>query len=243
MRDTDADWERIAASDPYFGVLTADKFRNKHIDADALREFFETGENDLDFALRYFPQINRRDALDFGCGVGRLSLALSSKFESVTGIDASESMLAEARKNAGLRHAANVEFMKSTPPGQSFDFVLSYIVFQHIPPKRGITLLRGLSEAVRSGGAIAIQLTLYREGPLSSRAAHDYGFVSYDGERVISRSEAVNIPGEMMMYDYDATDILAHLFQSGFHDLRLVKTDHGGHVGTWFFGVKATQNT
>jgi hypothetical protein len=42
-----------------------------------------------------------------------------------------------------------------------------------------------------------------------------------------------------MMYDYDATDILAALFQDGFHDLRLIKTDHGGHIGCWFFGVKA----
>lgn len=71
-------------------------------------------------------------AMDYGCGVGRLSNALSRSFQSVLGVDISSSMLLEARSaNSGLD---NVQFLHDN--GESLtgvadgtvDFIYSDIV-------------------------------------------------------------------------------------------------------------------
>jgi 2-polyprenyl-3-methyl-5-hydroxy-6-metoxy-1,4-benzoquinol methylase len=100
MRDTDADWTAIGASDPYFGVLTLDRFQRDMISDGDKAAFFESGAADINFVLQNTRPQEMCQALDFGCGVGRLSLALAAKFDTVVGVDVSQPMLSEARKNA-----------------------------------------------------------------------------------------------------------------------------------------------
>ncbi|HKJ31811.1 MAG TPA: class I SAM-dependent methyltransferase [Balneolales bacterium] len=87
------------------------------------------------------PHFSINRALDFGCGVGRLLIPLSVYSSHVTGVDVSESMLDEARKNCEARQITNVDFIKSDDDlsllNRKFNFIHSYIVFQHIPAKRG----------------------------------------------------------------------------------------------------------
>ena len=87
----------------------------------------------------------RESALDFGCGLGRLTRALSRRFESAIGLDLSETMVERARNlNAAVR---GCEFRVNTWPDlrdfseQSFDLVYSGRVLQHLPGQRN----RGLS--------------------------------------------------------------------------------------------------
>ncbi len=79
-------------------------------------------------------------ALDFGCGVGRLVIPLSKIAESVTGVDVSESMLNEAISNCDNQNVNNANFIKADDNlsmlSGKYDFIHSYIVFQHIPTKR-----------------------------------------------------------------------------------------------------------
>ena len=42
--------------------------------------------------------LHRGTALDFGCGVGRLSQALTKYFEQVAGVDISHTMIAKAKE-------------------------------------------------------------------------------------------------------------------------------------------------
>jgi len=44
-----------------------------------------------------------------------------------------------------------------------FSLVHSYIVFQHIPPKRGLKVLTDLASRVERGGMIVLQLPYYRD--------------------------------------------------------------------------------
>ena len=45
IRDhSDRTWEKIARSDPYYGVLTADRFRSGQLNDDSKAEFFRSGE-------------------------------------------------------------------------------------------------------------------------------------------------------------------------------------------------------
>ncbi len=69
---TDKVWADWGANDPYYGVLTDERFRNKSIDNNR-DEFFATGETFVADILatteHVFGPVARRRALDFGCGV------------------------------------------------------------------------------------------------------------------------------------------------------------------------------
>jgi hypothetical protein len=76
MYNTDDHWKQWGEQDPYFGVLSLDKFRKESSD-DNRTEFFESGAEVVSrviaMATRQFGQFNRGSALDFGSGVGRLT--------------------------------------------------------------------------------------------------------------------------------------------------------------------------
>lgn len=56
----------------------------------------------MDALIEYVRSLNidcpRKHALDFGCGVGRLTQALAAHFDEVTGVDISPSMIKLAKK-------------------------------------------------------------------------------------------------------------------------------------------------
>ena len=59
-------------------------------------EFLATGRAEVARFIaelsKVAPALPRRRALDFGCGIGRVTLALSEHFEHVTGVDVAASM-------------------------------------------------------------------------------------------------------------------------------------------------------
>ena len=73
--------------------------------------------------------------LDFGCGVGRITEHMAKDFKRVVGVDISPTMIAQGRKR--LKVFKNIKFLETDGvniplPENSFDFVFSYLVFQHI---------------------------------------------------------------------------------------------------------------
>src|SRR6185369_10304549 len=140
-RGTDHEWEKFGKKDPYFGVLTADKFQRQNLTDESKEEFFKSGydyvENVVITIRKHIdPTFSIEKALDFGCGVGRLVIPLAEISKSVDGIDVSESMLNEARKNCESRSIANVNLLKSDDNlsglNDTYNFIHSFIVFQHI---------------------------------------------------------------------------------------------------------------
>ncbi|MFK0299438.1 class I SAM-dependent methyltransferase [Brevundimonas sp. NPDC090276] len=238
-RDTDADWEEIGRSNPYFGVLTDPRFKTENLNDEARAAFFASGEGDIGRASkvlkRRYSDFAPASALDFGCGVGRLTRALAAATGDAFGVDVSESMLAEARRSApsGASFGCNL-------PDRTFDWIVSIIVFQHIPPERGYPLLKALMERLAPGGFITLQFALYRDPRHSSvpggRIVMDQDFT------LVSNVAALRdlAKGEMVMFDYDLTVITAILFAAGITDLELSHTDHGGFHGAFIHGRKAT---
>jgi ubiquinone/menaquinone biosynthesis C-methylase UbiE len=102
--------------------------------------------------------------LDIGCGVGRLTRALSHRVERVYGLDVSSEMLARAREhNADLE---NVEWLHGDGSGLgvlgdgSVDGCLSHVVFQHIPdPAVTLSYVREMGRVLRPGGWALFQVS------------------------------------------------------------------------------------
>jgi SAM-dependent methyltransferase len=84
------DWERLAAEDPLWAVLTDPARRGRRW---RVEDFLATGEAEIAGALEEAAELDlperRGSALDFGCGAGRLTRALSLRFERAVGVDIS----------------------------------------------------------------------------------------------------------------------------------------------------------
>ena len=175
MRRSHQDWDELAAREPYYAVLTEERFLGE-LDAERRRDFYATGEADVRQLLEMLAargvEVTMGRALDFGCGVGRLTLPLARRFMSVTGFDVSPRMVAEAARNLEAEGIANAAFVMSLEDlDGSFDFIGSLIVFQHIPVAEGMRQLKILLRLLAPGGVAALHFTLGRPGSRLRRTA------------------------------------------------------------------------
>jgi 2-polyprenyl-3-methyl-5-hydroxy-6-metoxy-1,4-benzoquinol methylase len=182
IRDnSDFSWAEWGKQNPYYAVLTEEKFRQQNL-TDALKsEFFESGRIHIERVLRtaetqFGTPSFRKSALDFGCGVGRLVIPLAQIFGRVTGVDVSPAMLEEARANCKRHQIKNVDLVFSDDAlsrvkGQ-FDFIHSCFVLQHIPVHRGEQILRQLLEMLSLGGILAVQFPLARRASIVRKSVH-----------------------------------------------------------------------
>lgn len=100
--------------------------------------------------------------LDLGCGVGRWSRLLASRGASVTGVDISPTMIAEARRRATRDGVAdrcqfNVSDIGALGVDGEFDLVLGVTVLQHVlDPVNLRAALLGIRSRVAVGGRIVL---------------------------------------------------------------------------------------
>ncbi len=236
-RDTDADWREIGASEPFWGVLTNPEFKSENLDEAALKTFYGSGVDHIAYVawelgmLTGGAPFHVGRALDFGCGVGRLTEAMGSFADAVTGYDISPGMLATAK----AKSAGKPAYTGALPDGP-FDWLNSYIVFQHMPPPKGYILLDQLLERLAPGGYVSLHFTLYRDAHLKPAEAPPAPLLN----RVFGRAPAPVEPpsGSVLMYDYDLTRLVETFNRAGIGRLNLAHTDHGGHHGAHIFGKK-----
>jgi SAM-dependent methyltransferase len=235
MRDTDADWRSLAEAEPHFGVISNDRFLASNLTPQAIEDFFAGGREDVDFLVgelrRRWPDFAPRTATDFGCGVGRVSLAMLEYAPHVTGVDIAPAMLRVAADRAA-KVGARLTLSSEIPP--SADWIASVIVFQHIPPARGLPILERLLATLPAGGFASLHFTLHRAAAQVPEL--DARWVRCDGERLEVLQALPDGVGEMRMFDYDAGAILARFFDAGLTDPVVIQSDHGGHIGAWFLG-------
>jgi SAM-dependent methyltransferase len=156
------DWEDLAAVDPLWAILARPEAQGGRWQLD---EFFATGQEEiaevLETATRLgLPQQHER-ALDFGCGVGRLTRALGSHFQEAVGLDISAEMIRLGRE---LNEGRNCRFDVNARPDlasletDSFDFVYTALVLQHLPRAEFIrTYLGEFLRLLRPGGLAVFQ--------------------------------------------------------------------------------------
>jgi SAM-dependent methyltransferase len=143
------------------------------VEGAARERFFERGRRQtarLAAELEEFTgsELKSRRALDFGCGVGRLTLPLAERCEYVYGTDISRAKLAEADRNAKDAGVTNVEWLEPhliSALGGRYDMIHSILVFQHIPSREGERIFSELLRGLAPGGIGAVQVTLRPSGP------------------------------------------------------------------------------
>lgn len=247
--DSDRDWKKLGATDPYWAVLTDESFHKEGLTAEKLALFFEEGERDVarvfSAITRYIlPDFKPARALDFGCGVGRLVLPMSKRCGEVVGVDVSEAMLAEARRNAERAGVTNVTFVEGDDTlsrvSGKFDFVHSYIVLQHIPVSRGEAITQRLLDLLQPGGVGALHYT-YATG-LSAKSR----FLLWARMHVPLANPALNMllrrsPSHpvMQLNEYSVSRLLGILHEAGCTEVHGVLTDHQGNRGVMLLFQKS----
>jgi SAM-dependent methyltransferase len=246
--NTDKAWERLGRADPYYGVLSRPVFRSAGVEGDARREFFRSGEEHVETWLSVVrqhlsPGFAPRRALDFGCGVGRVAIPLARRVPEVVGLDVSAPMLQEAERNCERAGVRNVTLARSDD-GLSgltgeFDFVHSFIVFQHIPPTRGEAIVDRLIRHLAPGGVGALHFTYAKRIPRWKRIALEVRKsvpLAHNVANLLQR-RPFGYP-LMQMNDYDLNRLMRVLQDRGCHRVHLRFSDHGGFLGVVLFFQK-----
>lgn len=160
-------WRTLGEAEPYWSVVTDDRFKTDRI-ADYKEFFFSAGDNDV----RLFQQAAARckvalptsgTCLDLGCGVGRITRLLATRFHKVIGVDISSSHLRLAQAAVNEAGLTNVEFRLANGASSFsalpvFDCFYSMIVLQHNPPPIIEWLLGMILDKLTPGGIGFFQL-------------------------------------------------------------------------------------
>jgi len=246
---TDKDWEKFAAADPYWAVLTADEFKAENLNEANRERFFQSGEQHIDGVFRTLARFlgapaRMGVALDFGCGVGRLVLPLARRCEHVIGVDISETMRRIAIENATRAGLANVEIIPSddsmTALKRDLDLVHSVIVLQHIPPRRGYRILDALLRRLRPGGFGCIQLTYAHEMTVlqvekGNTTGSTFGFYQRVDNQILKLVEKEETGSTMQMNHYNLNEVMCLFWRHGIGQLLSRQTFHAGCLGIEFY--------
>jgi SAM-dependent methyltransferase len=199
LRRQQKQWEQLASEDPLWAILTDPSKKNRRWEPS---EFFASGRAEIGHVMNLIESFGhpefRHAALDFGCGVGRLTQALADHFDHVTGVDISAAMVELARQynRAGDRcqYVVNTRNDLLQFPAGAFDLVYSHIVLQHLPPRHSRAYIREFVRILRPGGLALFQL------PSAFRARIPFGgFLNHAymvlNRRILGRTSTMEMYG------------------------------------------------
>ncbi|MCL4517913.1 MAG: class I SAM-dependent methyltransferase [Thaumarchaeota archaeon] len=187
MEKLEKTWDEMASRDPLWAVLTwPEKYGGKwNVD-----EFFANGRVEASEVERHIksshPKVPRRRALDFGCGVGRVTQGLSAYFEEVVGVDISPRMIELAKRHDGSSKCAFIANPRpdlSAFPDGTFDLVYSNITLQHMDRHLIELYMKEFLRVVSSDGVVVFQLLSHRAPTLKAQVLR---FLPYSLHRKLS---------------------------------------------------------
>jgi SAM-dependent methyltransferase len=172
-------WEAVARQEPHWGVCSLPQFKKDQLTAQELEGFFHDGERMIENYISKIgtvqPDFRPHHAVDFGCGVGRLTRALAKRVDQVDAIDISPTMrrlCAETCADAGLSNVtvlasdATLSELTGRPPA---DLIVASIVLQHVHPDQGLPLVQRLIRHLAPGGWAVLYILFGAATPRTAR--------------------------------------------------------------------------
>lgn len=164
LDEVQRNWDDLGQRDPLWAICTEN---DRHGNGWDPEEFFATGRAAVAAAVSdllgtgiQVPATGR--ALDFGCGFGRLTLALADHVAEVVGVDIAPSMIlgAEEHNTVGGRvsYVLNERDDLALFDDGEFDIILSIIVLQHIENRYKAAYLREFLRVLRPGGVAYVTI-------------------------------------------------------------------------------------
>lgn len=152
-----ADWNRRADEDAYYYVAFGQR-------GQADDEFFRTAVDVVRGLEAELKRLRGRGAaLEIGCGPGRLMRPMARHFAEIHGVDVSDEMIRKAGER--LQQTPNAHPHRGSGADlalfadETFDFVYSYAVFQHIPSREVVfQYLREAWRVLKTGGVLRCQI-------------------------------------------------------------------------------------
>ena len=164
LKELQRNWEGLAQADPLWAICTDPGKKDRHWTRD---DFFASGRNEVEVVLGHAARIGlsidrTSPALDFGCGIGRLTRALAEYFPECCGVDISPTMIHLAQDlNRDLlqcRFLLNEETELKDLPENYFGFIYTSIVLQHIAAPHSHKYIAELVRVLKPGGMLIFQL-------------------------------------------------------------------------------------
>jgi len=164
LKELERTWNDYGLKDPLWAVLTWREKQGGRWDVD---EFFENGKIEIESAMKRVdllaPSLKRRKALDFGCGVGRLTQALACHFDEVIGVDIAQSMIELAKRynqcGERCRYFVNTAEDLGLFGDVEFDLIYSSLVLQHMPPRHASGYIKEFIRLLQPNGLLVFQMT------------------------------------------------------------------------------------
>ena len=156
------DWNLRAKKNPFYFVQTA---KNQ-----SEEEFWKSGYMNRDSILESKPikeklgeELDDLKVLEIGCGVGRILIPMSEKFQESVGVDISQEMVSigkqKTKNNPNCKILLNNGINLSDLSSNYFDFCYSFIVFQHIPKKQIVkNYIKEVARVLKPGSYFRFQV-------------------------------------------------------------------------------------
>jgi ubiquinone/menaquinone biosynthesis C-methylase UbiE len=213
LKKLQENWNLFGEKDPLWAILTHPEKKNRKWEP---TEFFQTGEEYIDNLMERVTSleisIKRETALDFGCGVGRLTQALARHFEICYGIDIATSMidLAKTYNRYGdkCKYFVNRVNNLSLFDDNQFDLICSALVLQHMKPEYSMKYIGEFLRVLKKGGLLIFQLPsgTVTAGPTQA-VSTDLPHSAFKAQITLKKLSGVTKVGTLMIIEVSVKNI------------------------------------
>lgn len=169
LKQSEKNWDNLAEEDHFWAILSDSSKKEKKW---KIEDFFESGKKEITELFNWLKKnkinVNFGKALDFGCGVGRLSNSLASMFLQVYGVDISSKMI-ELAKSYSCYPKNKLCFLVNKVddlnifPDHFFDFIYTNITLQHIEQDFALKYINSFLKKIKVNGIVIFQVESFKK--------------------------------------------------------------------------------
>jgi ubiquinone/menaquinone biosynthesis C-methylase UbiE len=218
LRELQENWDGMGRRAPLTAILTTRMSWSEE-------DFFETGMKEVKELIRDIESLGqgfpRGRALDFGCGVGRLTQSLADHYVEVVGVDIAPSMIELAEKMN--RHGDRCRYFLNERDDlrmfgdDQFDLIYSNITLQHMEPRYAFRYVKEFLRVLSRDGLLVFHMPSERKGRNT---------LDYLPRRVSAFLQRLILGGAMEMHGAPR-DVLTEFIEDLGGEVRLVKQSGG----------------